>query len=218
MEETGSSVFLMFFILIILQDYGEVDGYQCTMHWSDQCKSGTYGRVQHSTVSDVEQVLLCRIGRGVLWTAIRLPILPAVSPFSALWWLCQYSAPGCFCSVLVCRTYFRRYGTGHMKQIVGVIMQRHDHQSVHNPAQGELQPREPREVIAQTWRDTQMLRLPQPILQVLLPRAPECQYWSTKLDYFSSFLVRNQPNLHSVNYISMPFYSEEAFHPLPCTP
>ena len=105
-----------------------------------------------------------------------------------------------------------------MKQVVGVTMQRHDHQSVHNPARGELQPREPREVIAQTWRDTQMLRLPQPILQVLLPRAPECQYWSTKLDYFSSFLVRNQPILHSVNYIPMPFYSEEAFYPLPRTP
>ena len=115
-----------------------------------------------------------------------------------------------------CRTYFCRYGTGQMKQIIGITMQRHDHQSVHNPARGELQPREPREMVTQTWRDTQLLRLPQPILQILLPRAPECQFWSKKLDFFNSF--GNRPVLRSVNYISMPFHSEEAFHPLPRTP
>ena len=115
-----------------------------------------------------------------------------------------------------CRTYFRRYGTGQLKQIVGITMQRHDHQSVHNPVRGELQPREPSEIHVQSWRDTQLLRLPQPILHILLPRAPECQFWSGKLDYINSF--RNRPILHSVNYIPMPFYSEEAFYPLPPTP
>ena len=103
-----------------------------------------------------------------------------------------------------------------MKQIVGITMQRHDHKNVHNPVRGELQPREPREVVVQTWRDTQMLRFPQPILQILLPRAPECQFWSGKLDYFNSF--GDQPILQSVPFLPMPFYSEEAFYPLPRTP
>ena len=37
-----------------------------------------------------------------------------------------------------CRTYFRRYGTGQLKHMVGVTPQRHDHQSVFHPIQGDL--------------------------------------------------------------------------------
>ena len=38
-----------------------------------------------------------------------------------------------------CRTYFRRYGTGAMKQIVGYTDQRHDYQSVFHPESGRDQ-------------------------------------------------------------------------------
>ena len=117
-----------------------------------------------------------------------------------------------------CRTYFRRYGTGKLKQIVGITVQRHDHQSVHNPVRGELQPRELCEDRVQSWRDAQIARLPQPILQILLPRAPECLFWRAKMDYINAFRARNRLVLTSLPMLYMPFHSEEAFHPLPRTP
>ena len=57
------------------------------------------------------------------------------------------ACPECASKILIlaseicwqCRTYFRRYGTGAMKQIMGYTYQRHDHQSVFHPENGRDQ-------------------------------------------------------------------------------
>ena len=46
-----------------------------------------------------------------------------------------------------CRTYFRRYGTAQVQQLVGVTYQRHDAQSIHQPDSNNFQPRLPEEQI-----------------------------------------------------------------------
>ena len=58
-----------------------------------------------------------------------------------------------------CRTYFRRYGTGMMQQIVGITPQRYDMLRMLMPDRGLNQLRLPVETIAQNWRDEALQRL-----------------------------------------------------------
>ena len=99
---------------------------------------------------------------------------------------------------------------------MGTTMQHHDLQSVHHPVRGDNQPREPVEIFAQGWRDEQMRRLPLPILQILLPRPPTCQFWQEKLDHFASF--QNQPILQFLPIVPMCYHNDKALYPLSQTP
>ena len=115
-----------------------------------------------------------------------------------------------------CRTYFRRYGTGLSKQVMGISYQRHDAQSVTNPSRGTNQARLPPEAEAQTWRDEQLRDLPDPILQILLPRPPTCYFWRITTDFMASF--QNQSILNNLSAVLMPYYNPDASAPLPDTP
>ena len=115
-----------------------------------------------------------------------------------------------------CRTYFRRYGTGMMQQIMGVTPQRHSILEVRVPERGLQQRRLPEEERAQEWRDDSLSLLQPPILQILLPRASTCLFWQN----VSAFLNTqgNHRHLFSLPTVPMPYFSEKALLPLPPTP
>lgn len=115
-----------------------------------------------------------------------------------------------------CRTYFRRYGTGMMQQIVGITPQRYDLLRVTMPDQGLNQLRLPAETSAQLWRDEAIQRLRQPILRVLLPQEVTCQFWINVCIRLRPF--PNRPILADLPVVPMPYYNEEALLPLPQTP
>lgn len=112
-----------------------------------------------------------------------------------------------------CRTYFRRYGTGMMQQIMGVTPQRHNVMAVVNPERGLDQRRLPEEQRAQEWRDNNLNILRPPILQVLLPQPTQCEFWINVSTYLDQ--VQTNQFLHHLPTVPMPYFSEEALLPLP---
>lgn len=115
-----------------------------------------------------------------------------------------------------CRTYFRRYGTGMMQQIMGVTPQRHNLSAVLSPARGPDQQRLLEEETAQSWRNESLDLLTPPILQVLLPRLTTCQFWHNVSEYLDQF--QNHRYLFNLPTVPMPYVSEEALLPLPYSP
>ena len=147
---------------------------------------------------------------------LSAPIFSTDSPFPALQKLCKHCYAFGFRYLLALSHLFCRYDTGSFKQIMGTTVQRHDLQSIHHPAEGDNQPREPVEAFGEGWRDEQMQRLPLLILQILLPRPPTCQLWQEKLDYFASF--QNQPILQFLPFVPMHYHDDKALYPLPQAP
>ena len=115
-----------------------------------------------------------------------------------------------------CRTYFRRYGTGMLQQIMGVTPQRHDIASIIAPKSGPRQQILPKEERAQEWRDGNLQLLLPPILQVLLPPVSTCVFWLDVSNHLGQF--QNQRCLFNLPNVPMPYHSEEALLPLPSTP
>ena len=78
-----------------------------------------------------------------------------------------------------CRTYFRRYGTAQIQQLVGITYQRHDPQSIHQQDQDNFQPRLPDKQAVQDQRTHSIFGFQPPILQILLPRLvyQRCEWW-----------------------------------------
>ena len=116
-----------------------------------------------------------------------------------------------------CQTYFRRYGTGAMKQIMGYTYQRHDRQSVLHPKSGRDQWRLPREAYAQEYRDRCLSDLPPAIVGQLLPGYHACPFWSDISNYLSTFALGLEV-FFEPNTMRMPYHSEEALLPLPPSP
>ncbi len=115
-----------------------------------------------------------------------------------------------------CRTYFRRYGTGMMQQIVGITPQRYDLLNIIMPEQGPNQRRLPEEIISQGWRDEGLQRIQPDITQILLPRAPTCQFWIDTLNHLHTF--GNGPCLVNLPVVPMPYHDANALLLLPATP
>ena len=115
-----------------------------------------------------------------------------------------------------CRTYFRRYGTGTMQQIMGVTPQRHNLSAIMNPARGPHQQRLPEEKRAQKWRKKNLKLVTPPILQVLLPEQDMCQFWTNVSGFLEQF--QNHRCLVDLPTIPMPYFSVEARLPLPSSP
>ena len=116
-----------------------------------------------------------------------------------------------------CRTYFRRYGTGAMKQIVGYTDQRHDYQNVFHPESGRDQWRFPREAVAQAYRDRCLSELPPAIVGQLLPGLNACPFWSEISDFLHTFAPGSDV-FYEPNIMLMPYHSENALLPLPPSP
>ena len=115
-----------------------------------------------------------------------------------------------------CRTYFRRYGTGTMQQIVGISPQRHDYMNVRIPDRGRDQRRLPDEDRAQQWRNDTLGIWAQPIVHMLLPRVPTCTFLLNMNEFINQ--ANNQRMLVNLPTIQMPFFSMEATLPLPPSP
>ena len=112
-----------------------------------------------------------------------------------------------------CRTYFRRYGTGQMQQIMGVTPQRHNVMAIIYPEQGQNQNRLPEEQRAQEWRDNCLDIIRPPILQVLLPQPNQCQFGRRVRTYIDQI----QPNmvLARIPFVPMLYFNADALLPLP---
>lgn len=116
-----------------------------------------------------------------------------------------------------CRTYFRRYGSGLLQQIVGVTPQRHDIISVIAPDSGLQQRRLPIEQRAQEWRNEQQELLVPTLLHTLLPPESNCRFWVHVCSYIELFPY-NENCLLNLPTITMPYYNDEALLPLPSCP
>ena len=116
-----------------------------------------------------------------------------------------------------CRTYFRRYGTGMLKQIIGVTPQRHNIVEIYSPERGVDQVRLPNEDVAEELRDSYLEQLHQPILQRLLPGLIECTFWNQILPYLEMSSNSNDILAYPPT-IEMPFFINEALLPLSTTP
>lgn len=104
-----------------------------------------------------------------------------------------------------------------LQQVVGITPQRHDRASVTNPVRGGRgQYRLREETRAKRWREENLARIPQPILQILLPQRSSCPFWANMEDYLLQF--QNQQCLVNLPTIPMPYYNEEALLPLPASP
>lgn len=112
-----------------------------------------------------------------------------------------------------CRTYFRRYGTGMMQQIMGVTPQRYNVVAVMNPERGPNQRRLPEEQRAQEWRDNHLSILQRPISQVLLPQPTQCEFWRDVSTYLNG--IQNHRFLYALPTVPMPYFNDEALLPLP---
>ena len=84
------------------------------------------------------------------------------------------------------RTYFRRYDTDMIQQIMGVTPQRHSILEVRVPEQGPHQRQLPEEERAQEWREDSLSFLRPPILQDLLPRTSTCTFWHNVSAFLNS--------------------------------
>lgn len=115
-----------------------------------------------------------------------------------------------------CRTYFRRYGTGLMQQIIGITPQRHDILSVLLPERGPNQMRLPEEARSQQSRENSLQDLAPPLLQVLLPPQNMCEFRELMLTRLSP--SGNLRRLINSPAIPLPYHSPQALLPLPSHP
>lgn len=109
-----------------------------------------------------------------------------------------------------CRTYFRRYSTGMMQQLMGVTLQRYSSLDVIFPDHGTNQRRLPEEQIAQDWREDTITVLGRPTQET------SCIYWQNVRDILGR--LGNNRCLLNLPTVPMPYYNEEALFPLPPSP
>lgn len=113
-----------------------------------------------------------------------------------------------------CRTYFRRYGTGLLQELVGVTPQRHDDQSVLYAVGGPLQVRTTLEQEVEQRRMVRYYDLTPSFYEIMLPRP--CPFRILMAEFVERF--RGERCLACLPFVPMPFYDEEAMRPLPSTP